>query len=125
MGLKRFSNAELTSVIKAAGTLQFDDDMLLDRTSQQLMLSIHKMSAEELYNLVCLSSAFRCTGLNLHSLTPKVVCQVIVWLLATSPGRGSTQQDLSAKVHSTSNIYIKVDCLVSQVHQSSLLFTYG
>lgn len=51
MGLKRFSNSELTSVIKAAGTLQFDDDMLLDRTSQQLMLSVHKMSAEELYNL--------------------------------------------------------------------------
>lgn len=52
MGLKRFSNQELTDVIKAAGTLQFDDDMLLDRTSQQLMLSIHKMSAEELFNLV-------------------------------------------------------------------------
>lgn len=52
MGLKRFSNAELTNVIKAAGTLQFDDDMLLDRTSQQLMLTVNKMSAEELYNLV-------------------------------------------------------------------------
>ena len=52
MGLKRFSNQELTDVIKAAGTLQFDDDMLLDRTSQQLMLSVHKMSADELYNLV-------------------------------------------------------------------------
>ena len=52
MGLKRFSNQELTDVIKAAGTLQFDDDMLLDRTSQQLMLSIHKMSADELFNLV-------------------------------------------------------------------------
>lgn len=51
MGLKRFSNQELTSVIKAAGTLQFDDDMLLDRTSQQLMLSVHKMSADELFNL--------------------------------------------------------------------------
>lgn len=51
MGLKRFSNQELTDVIKAAGTLQFDDDMLLDRTSQQLMLSIHKMSADELFNL--------------------------------------------------------------------------
>ena len=56
MGLKRFNNSELTSVIKAAGTLQFDDDMLLDRTSQQLMLSIHKMSADELYNLVQLPS---------------------------------------------------------------------
>ena len=55
MGLKRFSNAELTSVIKAAGTLQFDDDMLLDRTSQQLMLTVNKMTAEELYNLVCVS----------------------------------------------------------------------
>ena len=52
MGLKRFSNQELTDVIKAAGTLQFDDDMLLDRTSQQLMLSVHKMSADELFNLV-------------------------------------------------------------------------
>lgn len=52
MGLKRFSNQELTSIIKAAGTLQFDDDMLLDRTSQQLMLTVHKMKAEELYNLV-------------------------------------------------------------------------
>lgn len=52
MGLKRFSNSELTSVIKAAGTLQFDDDMLLDRTSQQLMLSVNKMTAEELFNLV-------------------------------------------------------------------------
>ncbi|KAL0044920.1 hypothetical protein WJX82_002050 [Trebouxia sp. C0006] len=51
MGLKRFSNQELTDVIKAAGTLQFDDDMLLDRTSQQLMLSVHKMSADELFNL--------------------------------------------------------------------------
>ena len=61
MGLKRFNNSELTSVIKAAGTLQFDDDMLLDRTSQQLMLSIHKMSAEELYNLVYLPSAICCT----------------------------------------------------------------
>ena len=60
MGLKRFNNSELTSVIKAAGTLQFDDDMLLDRTSQQLMLSIHKMSAEELYNLVYLPSAICC-----------------------------------------------------------------
>lgn len=58
MGLKRFSNSELTSVIKAAGTLQFDDDMLLDRTSQQLMLSVHKMSAEELYNLVCVIAVF-------------------------------------------------------------------
>ena len=57
MGLKRFSNSELTSVIKAAGTLQFDDDMLLDRTSQQLMLSVNKMSAEELFNLVCISPA--------------------------------------------------------------------
>ena len=60
MGLKRFNNSELTGVIKAAGTLQFDDDMLLDRTSQQLMLSIHKMSAEELYNLVYLPSAICC-----------------------------------------------------------------
>jgi len=51
MGLKRFSNQELSSIIKAAGTLQFDDDMLLDRTSQQLMLTVHKMKAEELYNL--------------------------------------------------------------------------
>lgn len=56
MGLKRFSNSELTSVIKAAGTLQFDDDMLLDRTSQQLMLSVHKMSGKELYNLVCVAA---------------------------------------------------------------------
>ena len=61
MGLKRFNNSELTSVIKAAGTLQFDDDMLLDRTSQQLMLSVHKMSAEELYNLVHLPSTTCCT----------------------------------------------------------------
>ena len=55
MGLKRFNNQQLTDVIKAAGTLQFDDDMLLDRTSQQLMLSVHKMAADELYNLVCQS----------------------------------------------------------------------
>lgn len=61
MGLKRFNNSELTSVIKAAGTLQFDDDMLLDRTSQQLMLSIHKMAAEELYNLVHLPPITCCT----------------------------------------------------------------
>lgn len=56
MGLKRFNNQELTSIIKAAGTLQFDDDMLLDRTSQQLMLSVHRMSATDLYNLVRLAS---------------------------------------------------------------------
>lgn len=54
MGLKRFSNQELTSIIKAAGTLQFGDDMLLDRTSQQLMLTVNKMTAEELFNLVML-----------------------------------------------------------------------
>lgn len=59
MGLKRFNNQELTSIIKAAGTLQFDDDMLLDRTSQQLMLSVHRMSATDLYNLVSLASLFR------------------------------------------------------------------
>lgn len=53
MGLKRFNNQQLTDVIKAAGALQFDDDMLLDRTSQQLMLSVHKMTADELYKLVC------------------------------------------------------------------------
>ena len=66
MGLKRFSNSELTSVVKAAGTLQFDDDMLLDRTSQQLMLSVDKMSAEELYNLVYLPSAMFCCCLLRH-----------------------------------------------------------
>lgn len=60
MGLKRFSNQELTDVIKAAGTLQFDDDMLLDRTSQQLMLSVHKMAAEELFNLVGYHLAVPC-----------------------------------------------------------------
>jgi len=60
MGLKRFSNQELTDVIKAAGTLQFDDNMLLDRTSQQLMLSVHKMSADELFNLVY------CHSVHLH-----------------------------------------------------------
>lgn len=65
MGLKRFSNSELTSVIKAAGTLQFDDDMLLDRTSQQLMLSVHKMSGKELYNLA--------TGLAELEHSPSVV----------------------------------------------------
>ena len=61
MGLKRFSNQELTDVIKAAGTLQFDDDMLLDRTSQQLMLSVHKMSADELFNLVYCLPVYTCT----------------------------------------------------------------
>lgn len=66
MGLKRFSNSELTSVVKAAGTLQFDDDMLLDRTSQQLMLSVDKMSAEELYNLVYPPSAMFCCCLLRH-----------------------------------------------------------
>ena len=72
MGLKRFSNKDLTSIIKAAGTLQFDDDMLLDRTSQQLMLSVHKMAAEELYNLVRLDK--RCS----------------IWQLTASPAREST-----------------------------------
>lgn len=61
MGLKRFSNQELTDVIKAAGTLQFDDDMLLDRTSQQLMLSVHKMSADELFNLVYCLPVYICS----------------------------------------------------------------
>lgn len=68
MGLKRFSNQELTDVIKAAGTLQFDDDMLLDRTSQQLMLSVHKMSAEELFNLVGYHLAVPCVLRGLPSL---------------------------------------------------------
>ena len=70
MGLKRFSNQELTNVIKAAGTLQFDDDMLLDRTSQQLMLSVHKMSADELFNLVYCHPVYlhMCLAVNMLTL---------------------------------------------------------
>ena len=67
MGLKRFTNQELTSIIKAAGTLQFGDDMLLDRTSQQLMLTVNKMTAEELFNLVMLHMPWPASWLKLQT----------------------------------------------------------
>lgn len=56
LSARRYSNRQLLNMLSSCAQLDFDDDMLLDKLSGQMLKRLEKMSAEELHDLVrCLS----------------------------------------------------------------------
>ena len=52
MGRRRFNARLLTSIVKSAAELKFDDEALLDKLSQNLLSRVEKLDAIEVTDLV-------------------------------------------------------------------------
>lgn len=51
-GVRRYSDEQLLAVVGACARLKFDDDMLMDKVTTQLLQDVQALDAPQLLNLV-------------------------------------------------------------------------